>query len=88
MIAESCKTAESKPSPVMLLANGKLSRPHYLAMCRVMLESHISLLQAMKLHKQLYVEAAIEMTRGNRVKAARLLGSHRNTILRVKGRKP
>lgn len=85
--AASSKTAESSPLTIALLHGGKLCRDNYLAMCRVMVQSHISLAQALKLHKELYVTAALEVAHGNRVQASAMIETHRNTLSRIAGKK-
>lgn len=66
----------------------KISREHYIGLCRVLVQSHISLSESLALHQRLYLEAAVELAKGNRGRAAGLAGVHRNTVTRILGKKP
>jgi hypothetical protein len=77
-----CLGARKPPSSTV-----PLTHENYLALCTAMVESNIPLDQAVELHRELYVKAALSLVKGNQCHAARLIGCHRNTVNRIVGRK-
>lgn len=60
---------------------------YFVDLALTLLDSHITLPEAYSLLREGYAKAALEKTIGRKGKAARMLGIHRNTLLRINGGK-